>query len=111
MKRSDSGAPARYPSLARSGIDAEGVANGKTVMRSSGTEVTATLESGSRADGSFEIGGRIVPLTALGTASDDSAVMALDVWIVIEASGTTESGEPAPPAEGWPAPARIQIHP
>jgi hypothetical protein len=70
MKRSESGA-ARYPSPSHRSVGYQrgGRRDGKTVMRSSGTEVTTTLESGVRVDGSFEIGERIVPLTALGTDS------------------------------------------
>ena len=85
-------------SLAQSGIDVEGVANGKTVLWFSGTEVTALIESDFSVDGSLEIEGRTVPFIALGTAFGegfgDSAAMTLDVWIVIEASGATDDGEP-----------------
>ena len=87
-----------FTSLAQSGIDAEGVASGKTVLWFSGTEVTALFESDFSVDGSLEIEGRTVPFTALGTAfgegTGDSASMTLDVWIVIEATGATDDGEP-----------------
>lgn len=87
-----------FTSLAQSGIDAEGVATGKTVLWFSGTEVTALIESDFSLDGSLGIEGRTVPFTALGTAFGegigDSASMTLDVWIVIEATGATDDGEP-----------------
>jgi hypothetical protein len=87
-----------FTALAQSGIDAEGVAAGKTVLWFFGTEVTALIESDFSLDGSLGIEGRTVPFTALGTAFGegigDSASMTLDVWIVIEATGATDDGEP-----------------
>ncbi len=87
-----------FTSLAQSGIDAEGVAAGKTVLWFSGTGVTVLIESDFSLDGSLQIEGRTVPFTALGTAlgegAGDSASMTLDVWIVIEATGATDDGEP-----------------
>lgn len=84
-------------SLARSGIDAEGVATGKTVLWFSGREVTALIESDFSLDGSIEIEGRTIAFTAQGTAFGegvgDSASMTLDVWIVVEATGSTADGE------------------
>ena len=84
-------------SLARSGIDAEGVATGKTVLWFSGREVTALIESDFNLDGSIEIDGRTIAFTAQGTAfgeaAGDSASMTLDVWIVVEATGATADGE------------------
>jgi hypothetical protein len=84
-------------SFAQSGFDAEGVADGKTVLWFSGTEVTALIESDLRVGGSLEIDGRTVPFTALGTAFGkgigDSSAMTLDVWLIIEATGATNDGE------------------
>lgn len=87
-----------FTSLTQSSIDAEGVATGKTVLRFYGTQVAALIESDVSIDGSLEIEGRSVPFTALGTAFGegigDSASMTLDVWIIIEATGVTDDGEP-----------------
>lgn len=84
--------------LAQSGIDAEGVANGTTVLWFSGTKVTASIDSDFSVSGSLEIEGRTVAFTAFGTAfgagAGDSAALTFDVWIVIEATGTTDDGEP-----------------
>jgi len=87
-----------FTSLAQSGLDAEGVANGKTVLWFSGTEVTALIDSDFSVSGSLEIEERTVRFTALGTAFGqgvgDSSAMTLDVWILIDASGATDDGEP-----------------
>ncbi len=87
-----------FTSLAQSGIDAEGVANGKTVLWFSETEVTALIDSDFSLDGSLEIEGRTIPFAAFGTAfgegTGDSAAMTFDVWIVIEATGATDDREP-----------------
>ncbi len=84
--------------FAQSGIDAEGVATGKTVLWFHGTEVTVLIESDFNVNGSLVIDGRIVPFTASGTAfgegSGDSATLTLDVWLIMEAVGTTEGGDP-----------------
>ena len=84
--------------FAQSAIDAEGVATGKTVLWFYGTEVTVLIESDFEVNGSLVIDGRIVPFTASGTAfgegSGDSAALTLDVWLIMEAVGTTEGGEP-----------------
>ena len=85
-------------SLAQSGIDAQGVASGKTVLWFYGTEVTALIESDFSLDGSLEIDGTVIPFTASGTAFGEgvgnTATMTLGVWLIIEAEGTTEGGEP-----------------
>jgi hypothetical protein len=85
-------------SLAQSSIDAEGVANGKTVLWFSGTEVSALIESDFGVGGTLEIEGTAVPFAALGTAFGrgigDSAAMTLSVWIIIEATGATDNGDP-----------------
>ena len=84
--------------FAQSAIDAEGVATGKTVLWFYGTELTVLIESDFEVNGSLVIDGRIVPFTASGTAfgegSGDSAALTLDVWLIMEAVGTTEGGEP-----------------
>lgn len=84
--------------LAQSGIDAEGVATGKTVLWFRATEVTARIDSEFDVHGSLIIDGRTVPFTASGTASGegigDSAAMTFDVWLIMDAVGTTEDGDP-----------------
>lgn len=84
--------------FAQSGIDAEGVATGKTVLWFHGTEVTALIESDFHVNGSLVIDERTVPFTASGTAFGegigDSAALTLDVWLILEAVGTTEDGDP-----------------
>jgi len=83
--------------LAQSGIDAKGVATGKTVLWFYGTEITVLIESDFNVEGSLEIDGRTIPFTASGTAFGegvgDSAALTLDVWLLMEAVGTTEDGE------------------
>jgi len=84
--------------FAQSAIDAEGVATGKTVLWFYGTEITVLIESDFEVNGSLVIDGRIVPFIASGTAfgegCGDSAVLTLDVWLIMEAVGTTEDGKP-----------------
>jgi hypothetical protein len=84
--------------FAESGLDAEGVATGKTVLWFHGTEVTVLIESDLRVNGSLAIDGRTVPFTASGTVFGegigDSAALTLDVWLILEAVGTTEGGDP-----------------
>jgi len=87
-----------FASLAQSSMDAEGIANGKTVLWFHGTEVTASIESDLTVEGSLEVDGAIVPFTATGTAvgsgEGDSAIMTLAVWLVIDATGETADGTP-----------------
>ncbi len=84
--------------FAQSSIDAEGVAAGKTVLWFYGTEVTALIEGDFNVTGSLVIDGRIIPFTASGTAFGegvgDSAALTLDVWLIMDAAGTTEDGAP-----------------
>lgn len=84
--------------FAQSGIDAEGVVAGKTVLWFYGAEITALVESDFNVHGSLEIDGKTVSFTASGTAygegAGNSVALTLDVWLIMEAAGTTEDGEP-----------------
>jgi hypothetical protein len=84
--------------LAQTSIDAEGVATGKTVLWFYGTEVTALIESDFDVEGTIEIDGEAVSFTASGTAYGegvgDTATLSLNVWLLMEAVGTTADGEP-----------------
>jgi len=83
--------------LTQTSIDVEGVAAGKTVLWFYGTEITALIESDFNVEGALEIDGRTITFTASGTAfgegAGDSAELTLDVWLLMEAVGTTEDGE------------------
>lgn len=84
--------------FAQSSLDAQGVATGKAVLWFRGTEVTALIEGDFNVIGTLGLDGRVVPFAAFGTAfgegSGDSAALTLDVWLIMEAAGTAEDGEP-----------------
>jgi len=87
-----------FSSNAQSRIDAEGMADGKTVLWFSGTKVTALIESDLSFAGSLDIDGASVHFTALGAAVGegvgDSAAMTLDVWLLFDVTGGTNDGVP-----------------
>jgi hypothetical protein len=84
--------------LAQPGIDADGVADGKTVLWFHGSRVTAEVQGALRVDGFLSIAGTSVAFTARGTALGeaigDSAAATFDVWILVEAAGSAETGDP-----------------
>ncbi len=85
-------------SFAQPSIDAQGIADGKTVLWFSGTQVTVKIVSGFSIEGSLELEGETIHFTAEGSAYGegigDSSTLMMDVWLILEATGVTADGTP-----------------